>query len=136
MAVSKVVERLFEQAKGFFAGKAELAGFDGELRGQRLEAANLFRAEQAGRLLADVTASAGNGADDAVALKVLEGAGDGVGIDAELGGETADGGKLIVVMERAGGHGMADLGLDLEVDGNAGSGMDAEEHFSFSVLIQ
>jgi hypothetical protein len=135
MAVSKVVEGLFEQANGFFAGETELAGFDSELCGEGPEAADFFGAQQAGRLLADVTAAAGHRADDAVALEVLEGASHGVGIDAKLGGEAADGGKLIVVVEGAGGHGMADLGLDLQVDGNAGSGMDAEEHF-LPVLVQ
>jgi hypothetical protein len=136
MAVSKIVEGLFEQAKGFFAGKTELAGLDRELRGERPEAADFLRAQQARGLLADVAAASGHGADDAVALEVLESAGDGVGIDAQIGGQTADGGELIVVAEDAGGDGVADLGLDLEVNGNAGSGMDAEEHLSFSVLVQ
>jgi hypothetical protein len=137
MAVSEFVEGLFEEAKGLLAREAKLAGLDGELGGERLEAADFFRAQQAGRLLADVAAAAGNGADDAVALEILEGAGDGVGVDAQLGGKTADGRKLVVVAERAGGDSVTDLGLDLEVNGNAGSGMDTEEHGgSVSVLIQ
>jgi hypothetical protein len=128
MAVSEFLEGLVEQTKGFLAREAELAGFDGELGGERLEAADLLRAKQARRLLIDVAATAGNGAQDAFALKVLEGARYGIGVDTELGGQFPDRGQRIVVVESAGGDGMADLVLNLEVDGNAGSGMDAEEH--------
>jgi hypothetical protein len=128
MVVSEFVEGLFEEAEGLLAGEAELGGFDGELRGKWFEATDFFGAQEAGRLLVDVASATGDGADDAVALEVLEGAGDGVGVDAEFGGEFADGGQEVVVVESAGGDGVADLVFDLEVDGDAGGGMDAEQH--------
>jgi hypothetical protein len=128
MVVSKFLEGLIEKPEGFLAGKPELAGFDGKLGGQRFEAANLLRAEQPRRLLIHVATTAGHSAENAFALEILKGPGDGVGIHAEFGGELADGGKRVVVAERAGGDGMAHLVLDLEVDGNAGGGMDTEEH--------
>ena len=128
MGFSECVEGLFEEAEGFLAGEAQLAGFDGELRSEGPEAADFFRAQEAGRMLVDVASASGDGAEDAIAFEILEGAGDGVGVDAQLGGEFADRGEGVVVTEGSSGNGVADLGFDLEVDGDAGSGMDTEEH--------
>ncbi len=136
---------MVKQAQGFFAGEAELAGFHRKLGSQRPEPADLFRAKQPRGLLIDIAAATGNGAQDSLA-EILEGAGDGVGIHAELSGELAYRRERVVVAEDAGGDGVAHLVLNLEIDGNAGSGMDAKKHgdrgagtqgcLAFTVFIQ
>jgi hypothetical protein len=112
----------------FWAREAKLAGFDGELGGERFEAAQLFGFEQAGALTADVASAAGDGAEDAVAFEILVGAGDGVGVDAEFGGQFADRGEGVVELESPGGNGVFDLGLDLEIDGSSGASLYSDKH--------
>jgi hypothetical protein len=114
-----------KQPVKFAGGDAELCGFDGELVGERTESAQLFGFDEAcldhGRC-GDEGSPAGYSTNYAVALKVLEGARNSVGIDAELGSGAAGREQGITGMKKARGHGVAYLLLNLEVNGDSGIG--------------
>ena len=57
--------------------------------------------------------------DDAGALELGVDARDGVGVDAEVDGELADGGELIADLEAAGGDGGAQAAIELRVNRGA-----------------
>lgn len=98
---------------------------DSELSSERLEAADFFGLEKAWSLAIDVATSALDGADDSVTFEILIRAGDGIGIDAQLSGELSDGGKRIVLPDCLCSDRLLHLGFDLQVERDAGSGMDA-----------
>src|SRR6185295_1748206 len=78
----------------------------------------------------DERADAAPGLDDAGTLELGIDARDGVGVDAEVDGELADGWELVADLEAAGGdrgaQAAVELGVDrravLRVDGNEGAG--------------
>ncbi len=87
-----------EQLMQVFGSDTELECFDSELSRQRTEAAELFGFQQAragSRELRNICSSAGDGANDAFSLEVLEGACYRVGIDAKIGGGAARGRQRI-----------------------------------------
>jgi len=129
-----------EQLVDVFGREEELGGFGGDLVGERAEAAKLFGFEEAlaecGEL-SDEGAAAGDGADDSFALEVLEGASDGVGVDAEVGGGAAGGRERVAGTQEAGGNGVLDLLLDLQIDRDAGACGDAErQHICTNTLVR
>jgi hypothetical protein len=126
MVFSQFVEGLFEETECLLTSEAELPGFDSELRGQRLEAADLLFVKQPRGLPVDIAAAARNRADDAVAFEVLKCSGNRIGINAEFPSELSDRGKQVIVVQGSGSHCLSDLGLDLKINGDAGSGMDTE----------
>ena len=65
--------------------------------------------------------------DDAGALELGVDAGDGVGVDAEVDGELADGGELIADLEAAGGDRGAEAAIELGVDRGAVPRVDGNE---------
>ena len=67
----------------------------------------------------DERADAAPRLDDAGALELGVDAGDGVGVDAEVDGELADGRQLIAGLEAAGGDGGAQAAVELRVDRRA-----------------
>ena len=69
------------------------------------------------------------GVEDATQLHLAVGAGDGVGVDGEIDGDTADGGELVSGAQGGGGDGGLDLVDELAVDGHAGVGVEAEGEF-------
>ncbi len=69
-----------------------------------------------GRLLPDVGAAPALGGDQAGLVQHAVGAPHGVEVDAQLGGQFADGRELIAQAEGARGHEAFDLAGDLEVD--------------------
>ena len=64
--------------------------------------------------------------ENAAQLHFAVGAGDSVGIDGEVDGDSADGGELVAGAENTGGNGGLDLVDQLAVDGHAGVGVEAE----------
>jgi hypothetical protein len=101
------------------------------------EAAQLFGFEEArgeGCFVGDEGSSSRNCADDAVALEVLEGAGDGVRVDAELGRGAASGREDVAGTEQAGGDGVLDLLLELQVHRDTGVRRDVKRQHT--VLIR
>jgi hypothetical protein len=65
--------------------------------------------------------------DDAGPLELGVDAGDGVGVDAEVDGELADGGQLVAGLEAAGGNGGAKRAIELRVDRSAIPRVDGNE---------
>ena len=79
-------------------------------------------------LVADEAALAGDGLDDALALELGVGLGDGVAVDAQLLGQRPDAGKRLARLHRAGRGGDLHLVHELQVDGLAGLEVELESH--------
>src|SRR5262245_57561336 len=77
---------------------------------------------------ADETALAGDGLDDALALELGVGLGDGIAIDAQLFGERPDRRQRVARLHRARRRGRFDLVDDLEIHGNAGFEIQGQTH--------
>jgi hypothetical protein len=130
MTISEFSERLFEQTNGFIAGQTQLKGFDRKLSGKGTKSANFFRAQKSRGLLIYIAATARYSANDAITLKILKCPGDRVGVDSQLNSQLAYGWERIVVAQGSGGYSVTHLVFDLEVNWDAGSGMDAKQHLS------
>src|SRR5580704_17581224 len=75
----------------------------------------------------DERADAAARVDDAGPLELGVDTCDGVGVDAQVDGELADGGKLVADLEAAGGDGGAQAAIELRVNRRAILGVDGNE---------
>jgi len=79
-------------------------------------------------LAVDVTAASGHRAQNAIALQVLIGPRHCIWIDTEFGGQLAYWRKRVVLLKRPRGNGVLYLRFDLQIDGDAKAGLDADDH--------
>ena len=76
------------------------------------------------------------GGDDALLIEQTIGAGDGIEVDPQIGGQLADGGELVAWLEFSGGDLVLDLVDELHVDGDVRLKVYFDIHFQSNFVRQ
>jgi len=124
--VFPVAEFFLKKVVQFLAGEVHGHGFSNKGIQQRFEAPAAFFAGKDFSLANNENAASGTGFDQTVAGKVSVGARDGIGVEDQVFGQSADTGKLVANAQFASGNSHADLLGDLPVDGGGGAGADGD----------